>query len=85
MAVAVQPSSETKKPSQPLGLYAASVVGAIYVLGAAAVVLRLIPELWARGVGPAIPQRRQTRDIVLGLDAAPFALQPVFQPGLLRG
>jgi preprotein translocase SecE subunit len=54
MAVAVQPSSETKKPPQPLGLYAASVVGALYVLVAAAVVLRLIPEVWARGVGPAI-------------------------------
>src|SRR2546423_1924464 len=54
MAVAVQPSSETKKPAQPLGLYAASAVGAVYVLVAAAIVLRLIPELWARGVGAAI-------------------------------
>jgi len=54
MAVAVQPSSETKKPAQPLGLYAASIVGAVYVLVAAAIVLRLIPELWARGVGPAL-------------------------------
>jgi preprotein translocase SecE subunit len=54
MAVAVQPSSETKKPSQDVGLYAASVAGAIYVLVAAALVLRIIPELWERAIGPAL-------------------------------
>jgi len=54
MAVAVQPSSETKKPSRDVGLYAASVAGAIYVLVAAALVLRIIPELWERAVGPAL-------------------------------
>jgi len=54
MAVAVQPSSETKKPAQPLGLYAASVAGAVYVRAAAAVVFRLIPWLWDNGVGAAI-------------------------------
>ena len=54
MAVAVQPSAETKKPAQPMGLIAASPVGAVYVLVAAAVVLRLIPWLWDDGVGRAI-------------------------------
>jgi preprotein translocase SecE subunit len=54
MAVAVQPSSETKKPSQGVGLYAASIAGAAYVLVAAAVVLRIIPELWERAIGPGL-------------------------------
>ncbi|MBO0700784.1 MAG: preprotein translocase subunit SecE [Zavarzinella sp.] len=54
MAVAVQPSSETKKPSQAMGLYAASIAGAAYVLIAAAIVLRIIPELWERAIGPAL-------------------------------
>ena len=54
MAVAVQPSTETRKPSEPMGLLAASVIGAAYILAAAAVVLRLIPWLWENGVGAAI-------------------------------
>jgi preprotein translocase SecE subunit len=54
MAVAVQPSSETKKPAQPMGLLAASLVGAAYVLAAAGVVLRLLPWLWDNGVSQAI-------------------------------
>src|SRR5215212_1886358 len=54
MAVAVQPSPETKKPAQPMGLLAASLVGAVYVLAAASVVFRLIPWLWDNGVGSAI-------------------------------
>src|SRR4051794_25120008 len=54
MGVAVQPSPETKKPAQPMGLIAASAVGAVYVLAAAAVVLRLIPWLWDNGVSQAI-------------------------------
>src|SRR3954470_10312149 len=54
MAVAVQPSAETRKPAQPMGLIAASAVGAVYVLVAAAVVLRLIPWLWDNGVSQAI-------------------------------
>lgn len=49
MAVAVQPSPETKKPAQPMGLYAASAIGAVYVLAALALVLRLIPWLWDSG------------------------------------
>jgi len=54
MAVAVQSSSETKKPAQPMGLIAASVVGAVYILAAAAIVLRAIPWLWDNGVSQAI-------------------------------
>ncbi len=54
MAVAVQPSSETKRPAKPMGLIAASVVGAVYILAAAAVVLRLIPWLWDNGVDAAV-------------------------------
>lgn len=54
MAVAVQPSPETKKPARPMGLVAASLVGAVYVLAAAAVVFRLIPWLWDNGVNAAI-------------------------------
>ena len=54
MAVAVPSSSETKKPARPMGLFAASLAGAVYVLGAAAVVLRLIPWVWDNGTSQAI-------------------------------
>jgi preprotein translocase SecE subunit len=54
MAVAVPTSSEAKKSAQPLGLVAASIAGATYVLAAAAVVLRAIPWLWDNGVNDAI-------------------------------
>jgi preprotein translocase SecE subunit len=54
MAVAVQPSSETKRPAQPMGLIAASVIGAVYILAAAFVVLRVIPWLWDNGADAAI-------------------------------
>ncbi|HEX3151584.1 MAG TPA: preprotein translocase subunit SecE [Gemmataceae bacterium] len=54
MAVAVPTSSEAQKSSQPLGLVAASVAGAAFVLAAAGVVLRLIPWLWDNGVNDAI-------------------------------
>src|SRR5262245_55835637 len=54
MAVAVQPSSETKKPAQPMGLIAASAIGAVYILAAAFVVLRGIPWLWENGAESAI-------------------------------
>lgn len=54
MAVAVQPSPETKKPARPMGLVAASLAGAVYVLAAAAVVFRLIPWLWDNGANAAI-------------------------------
>src|SRR4051812_41819150 len=54
MAVAVPTSSEAKKSAQPLGLVAASVAGAVYVLVAAGVVLRAVPWLWDNGVNDAI-------------------------------
>jgi preprotein translocase SecE subunit len=54
MAVAVQPSPETKKPAQPMGLIAASLVGAVFVLFAAFVVLRGIPWIWYQYLDPAV-------------------------------
>src|SRR5688500_12417398 len=50
MAVAVTPNPSEprapKKPDQPLGLYAASAVGAVVVLLGAYVVLRGVPVVW---------------------------------------
>src|SRR5262245_437894 len=57
MAVAVQPTAESREPKrspQSMGLFAASLVGAVFVLAAAAFVLRVLPMLWERAVGPAI-------------------------------
>ena len=55
MAVAVQPASETSK-SAPMGLIAASCVGAVFVLGAAALVLRVLPGVWEASIGKGISQ-----------------------------
>jgi preprotein translocase SecE subunit len=46
MAVAVQPATDTKKPTQPMGLIAASVIGAVFVLFGLFIVLRGIPWVW---------------------------------------
>ncbi|HJZ92734.1 MAG TPA: preprotein translocase subunit SecE [Gemmataceae bacterium] len=57
MAVAVQPTAESREPKrspQSMGLVAASLVAAVFVLAAAAFVLRVLPMLWERAVGPAI-------------------------------
>ncbi|WP_020471211.1 preprotein translocase subunit SecE [Zavarzinella formosa] len=56
MAVAVQPTAEASKSAQPMGLIAASCVGAVFVLGAAALVLRIIPGFWESSIGRGISQ-----------------------------
>jgi preprotein translocase SecE subunit len=59
MAVAVQPTPEPKAPKQPqqqMGLVTASIVGAVFVLAAAALILNGIPWLWESGVDNAIKQ-----------------------------
>ena len=52
MATAVEPSSAPQAPGKPLSLPVASLIGAIYVLAALAVVFYAIPSLWAEHVGP---------------------------------
>ena len=52
MATAVEPSSAPQAPGKPLSLPVASLIGAIYVLAALAVVFYAIPSLWEQHVGP---------------------------------
>jgi preprotein translocase SecE subunit len=54
MAVATQTPAVTNRAQQPLGLIAASLVGAVFVLAAAALLLRFLPLLWDQSVGKAI-------------------------------
>ncbi|HKA08521.1 MAG TPA: preprotein translocase subunit SecE [Gemmataceae bacterium] len=54
MAVAVQPSTDTKKPTQPMGLIAASVIGAVFVLFGLFIVLRGIPWVWDQYIHAAL-------------------------------
>ena len=83
MAVAVQPNPSEprapKKPDQPPGLVTASIAGAVFVLAAAAVVLRLIPWAWEQGVGAAISGA--TNSLVSG--ALMITLQAAAAIGLL--
>jgi preprotein translocase SecE subunit len=51
MATAVEPSSAPSAPGKPLSLPIASLLGAIYVLAALAVVFYAVPLLWAENVG----------------------------------
>jgi preprotein translocase SecE subunit len=51
MATAVEPSSAPQAPGKPLSLPVASLIGAIYVLAALAVVFYLVPSLWEQHVG----------------------------------
>jgi preprotein translocase SecE subunit len=50
MAVAVQPTAETKGASAPAPLWLASLVGGLYVLGALAVVFYAVPKAWNESV-----------------------------------
>lgn len=54
MATAVEPSSAPSTPGQSLSLPIASLLGAVYVAAALAIVLYLIPVMWAQSVTPAI-------------------------------
>jgi preprotein translocase SecE subunit len=53
MATAIEPSSAPSAPGKPLSLPVASLLGAIYVLASLAVVLFVLPMLWADSVGAA--------------------------------
>jgi preprotein translocase SecE subunit len=53
MATAVEPSSAPSAPGKALSLPVASLLGAVYVLAALAVVLYAVPLLWGNYVTPA--------------------------------
>lgn len=58
MATAVEPSSQQTTPPNPQAkLVLASLVGAVYVLAALAVVGYLVPRLWAEHVTPRVGDR----------------------------
>lgn len=50
MSVAAPTTAETKGPSSPTSLWAKSMIGGIYVLGALLVVFFAVPHLWHMGV-----------------------------------
>jgi len=52
MATAIEPSSQSQAPSQA-SLLTASLIGAVYVLAAIAVVLYAVPAIWSQFVGDA--------------------------------
>ncbi|AMV24644.1 preprotein translocase subunit SecE [Gemmata sp. SH-PL17] len=57
MATAVEPSSVPSTPGQTLSLPIASLLGAIYVCAALAIVFYLIPVTWAEYVTPSLANR----------------------------
>jgi len=54
MATAVETSSQPQAPSPPAGLVTASLIGAVYVLAALAVVLYAVPALWSQIIGDSL-------------------------------
>lgn len=54
MATAVETSSQARTPSSSGGLVASSLLGAVYVLAALAVVFYLVPTLWQENVSPRL-------------------------------
>jgi preprotein translocase SecE subunit len=54
MAVAVQSTTDTKKPTQPMGLFGLSLIGAVFVLFAAFLLLRGIPWFWEQNLNASI-------------------------------
>ena len=58
MATAVETSPRSQAPSPPASLLTASLIGAIYVLAALAVVLYAVPSLWEQLVGDSLSGNR---------------------------
>lgn len=56
MATAVETSSQPQAPSPPANLVTASLVGAIYVVAALAVVFYAVPALWNQYVTPGLDE-----------------------------
>lgn len=54
MATAVEPGSEPRTPTPPLGLPLASILGAVYVVAAIAVVFYAVPAVWKDFVAPSL-------------------------------
>jgi preprotein translocase SecE subunit len=54
MSVAASTTTETKGSSEPMGLWAASMIGAVYVLASLAVVLFAVPQLWKSTIGSVL-------------------------------
>lgn len=77
MADAVESTPSSGSSSKPLGLVAASVIGALFVIAAAALVLRFIPLIWDNGVHKALTSA--TNSFVSG------AVQVVVQVGIMIG
>lgn len=77
MAVAVKNSTESTTRSGPASLIAASLGGAIFVLGSIAIVAQVIPRLWTAGVSSWLPQSLSFVDaagLIVALVAAVVAL-----------
>lgn len=54
MSVAASTTTETKGSSEPMGLWAASLIGAVYVLASLAVVLFAVPQIWQSTIGSVL-------------------------------
>src|SRR5687768_8163322 len=54
MSVAASTTTEARGSSQPMGLWAASMIGAVYVLASLAVVLFAVPQLWQSTIGSVL-------------------------------
>lgn len=74
MATAVETGSQSQAPSPPAGLVTASLIGAIYVLAALAVVLYAVPAIWASTVGNSLAGNNLLEGTLkLGLKVAAIA------------
>ena len=54
MATAVEPGSQPRTPSVPVGLPLASVLGAIYVVASIAITFYLAPAFWDENIAPHV-------------------------------
>lgn len=54
MATAVEPGSEPRTPTPPASLPLASLIGAVYVVAAIAVVFYAVPRFWDESVAPQL-------------------------------
>jgi preprotein translocase SecE subunit len=75
MATAVETGSQPPKaPAPPASLFAASLLGAVYVVAAVAVVFYAVPMLWAQYVTPQLGGNRLMGDSLLLLAQAAAAV-----------
>ena len=85
MATAVEPNSAPSTPGRSPGLPLASLLGAVYVGAALAILVFLLPVMWTEHVTPALNSRALDYLLLIAAEVVAFAVLAWFGNALAGG